>query len=117
MSDYPLFTKEEALSFIEKFPQLINKIEEPMIGWYGDGAMELSEAKEQVENGFLPEGISVVGKRPDEDYWDSVFIHKDDDGDYLITTGDMSSVSDKYVNTINDALVVAQKSLIEYINE
>lgn len=117
MLNLKLFTKKETVEFINSFEANTTKLEEPMIGWYGDGAYELEDALKKVNEGFLPEGISISAKRPDEDYWDSIFIYKDEDDDFLITTDDMSSIPDVYAYSINEALQKAQENLIKYINE
>lgn len=117
MSEYQKLSKSESLEVISLFNTHTKNIEEPMIGFYGDGAMSLEEATVLIEEGLEPEGISICGKRPAEDYWDSVFIHKDEEGDFLVTTGDMSGVPDRYTDDIETAMIIAQKSLIEYIEE
>ncbi len=118
MSEFQSFNKKETLAFISLFEANTKELEEPMIGFYCEGSMELEEATEMVSNGLVHEGVSVSGKRPNEEYWDSIFIHKEeDDNDYLITTGDMSNVSDQYATEPEEALKKAQKMLLAYITE
>lgn len=112
-----LFSKEQLLSFIEKFEENTNRLIQPMISWAGDGAYELAEAKEMVEDGFLTYGVVMCAKRNEEEYWDSVFITIDDDGDFEISTGDMSGIADVHATSIDEALEEAQDMLFEYINQ
>jgi hypothetical protein len=114
MSNVQQFTKVEVLEFIEKFTEHTTNLEQPMISWVGDGAYELPEAKKMVEDGFIPEGVVMCAKRPNEEYWDSVFIMKDETG-YEISTGDMSGLQDSGADNIDDALKEASILLIKYI--
>lgn len=116
MSEFEKITKNEAFDFIGLFEENTKELSEPMIGWYGDGAISVEDALNDIDRGLEPEGVSIIAKRPDEDYWESVFIHKNEDG-YLVTTGDMSDVPDYVVDTIPEAMEQAQKSLIQYIGD
>lgn len=114
MSDLELFTKEEALEFVDSFEECTKTLELPMIGWFGDGAHEIKDARLKIENGFIPETINVISKRPNEEYWDSVCIEKDYQGHYEISTDDMSTLSGRYALDIETALREAYELLIEY---
>lgn len=116
MSEFQTFSKSESLEFIRLFEANTTTLEKPMIGFYGDGAMSLEEATKLIEDGLEHKGISICAKRPDEEYWESIFIHKDEDDDYLVTTGDMSSLSDKYSPNISDALKLAEIMMLSVIS-
>lgn len=107
--------KAEVIEFIDLFKVNTTKLEQPMFGFLCEGAMSPEEAKKQTEAKTEWDGIYICAKRPNEDYWDSVSICKDDDGDYLISTDDMSPLPDVYAYSVGEALKEAQDLLIQYI--
>jgi hypothetical protein len=109
------FTKKETLDFLTKFNKNTSILEQPMIAWYDDGAYTLEDALEMVEGGFIPEGIKLCAKRPNEEYWDSVLISKESSG-YNVSTDDMSNLPDRNSENITGILKEASALLHEYIS-
>jgi len=116
MPNLTIFTKKEVLTFIDLFEQNTTKLKEPMISWVGDGAYELDKARKMVEDGFIPEGVVMCAQGLTGVMHESVFIAKDDNGEYELSTGDMPRSMGDNATDINSTLIAAQELLLEYIN-
>jgi hypothetical protein len=111
------FKKEELHSLINSFEKYTINLEQPYVSWDCDGVHTPENARKIVDDGKVPEKAFVIcSKRPNEDYWDSIFIEKNHEHDskYYITTREMG-LADELSNSEDECIKLASKMLSKYV--
>lgn len=109
-------TQKECLTFIELFESKTKHLLEPMISFFGEGAMSKEQAIDFINKAKkMPEALVICGKKKNDDYWNSAYIFKTEDI-FLVEADDHSGIQNVVTNSLNDAMSAAAKIVEEYEN-
>lgn len=112
-------TKGDHLAFIGAFASNTDTLNQPMVSFFGQGAYDVDDAIEFILNlndASIPDAFVVCGANRENDYWNSAYIYKQEDGSFLIEPDNMMPISDRFADDIPNALFQATL-MVDEINK